>query len=288
MRPGIHDRRAVVLLLVLALVAGAVPIIVLAVSRSTASVQRIRSFDDAAIADDLLVACSAPIRDWLRRDANGVVLSTQSMEPVVPVLSDHFELNGRSIELVATAWDLQGMLPADAVRAGTPLRLSLPEDVRRRLDELTADPAGLDNIHSKDGGRLVFPSLGSDAPAIGACVSTSARLSTQPVVRLNVNTTPATLLENAMRLAGRGGFDEIMERRARGEPGGPPPLPDRELSGSPRVVLVGSSGSWGIRIDIRVGSVRRSWWMVWTRVSGDWLLQRRTPIQWEPHPEHAP
>ncbi len=283
-----HDGRAVVLLLVLALVAGAVPIIVLAVSRSTAAVQRTRSFDDAAIADDLLVACSAPIRDWLRRDANGVVQSTRSTEPVVPVLSDRFEFDGRSIELVTTAWDLQGMLPADAFRAGTPLRLTLPEDVRRRLDELTADPTGLDNIQSRDGGRRVFPSPGPGVTAVGAYVSTSARPSAKPVVRLNVNTTPAPLLENAMRLTGRGGFDEIMERRARGEPGGPPPLPVRELDGSPRVALGGSSGSWGIRIDIRVDSVRRSWWTVWTRVSGDWVLQRRTPILWEPHPEHAP
>lgn len=281
------SRRAVALLLVLALVAGALPIIALAASRSSAAVQLDRSMAEGAIADDLMQAATLPIVDWLRRDAPLVALPPQAEQPMVRVLDDRFELEGRPIEIRVTAWDLQGMLPADAVRAGTPLRLLLPNDVRERVDALEADPDGLDVFAAGDGHRRIFPSPTSHEPALGALVSTSERPSAQPTVRLNVNTTPAALLARALRQAGRGGYEQIMERRAMGQRSGPPPMPEGDRTGSPRIVLAASSSSWGVRIDVRVGSVRRSWWTVWNRVSGDWMLQRRAPILWEPHPEPA-
>lgn len=281
-------RRGVALLLVLALVAGVLPIVALAASRSSAAVQLDRSRFDGAVADDLMQAATLPVVDWLRRDAPLVALPPQAEQPMVRVLDDRFEIEGRPIEIRVTAWDLQGMLPADAVRAGTPLRLLLPKDVRQRVDTLDADPDGLDVFEPHAGERLVFPSPSGQLPSLGALVSTSERPSAQPTVRLNVNTTPAPLLAQALRLAGRGGYEQIMERRAKGQRSGPPPAPEGDRTGSPRIVLTASSSSWGVRIDVRVGSVRRSWWTVWTRVSGDWMLQRRTPILWEPHPEHAP
>jgi hypothetical protein len=281
------SRRAVALLLVLALVAGALPIIALAASRASAAGQLDRSHGDGAIADDLMQAASMPIHDWLRRDAPLVALPPDAAQPMVRILDDRFEVNGRSVTITATAWDLHGMLPADAVRRGTPLRLLLPEDARQRLDDLDTDPDGLDVFEPTAGGRLVFPSPSGRQPSLGALVSTSERPSAQPTVRLNVNTTPAPLLARALRMAGRAGYEQIMERREMGQRSGPPPMPEGDRTGSPRVILAASSSSWGARIDIRVGSVRRSWWTVWTRVSGDWMLQRRTPILWEPHPELA-
>ncbi|MFI4883197.1 MAG: hypothetical protein ACIAQU_11495 [Phycisphaerales bacterium JB064] len=281
-------RRGVALLLVLALIAGVLPIVAFAASRSSAAVQFDRSRFDGAVADDLMQATTLPIVDWLRRDAPLVALPPQSEQPMVRVLDDRFELEGRPVEIIVTAWDLQGMLPADAVRAGTPLRLLLPEDVCPRVDALETDPDGLDMFTTLEGERFVFPSPTAHELALGALVSTSERPSAQPMVRLNVNTTPAPLLAQALRLAGRGGYEQIMERRAKGQRSGPPPAPEGDRTGSPRIVLAASSSSWGVRIDLRVGSVRRSWWTVWTRISGDWMLQRRTPILWEPHPEHAP
>lgn len=282
---AVSSRRAVALLLVLALIAGAMPIIALAASRASAAVQFERSQADGSLADDLMQAASMPIHDWLRRDAPLVALPPDADQPMVRVLDDRFELDGRPVEITATAWDLHGMLPADAVRGGTPLRLLLPEDVRRRLDDLEIDPDGLDAFEPLTGERAVFPSPSNDQLLLGALISTSERPSAQPTVRLNVNSTPAPLLARALRLAGRSGYEQIMERRATGQRSGPPPMPETEQTGSPRILLAASSGSWGIRIDIRVGSIRRSWWTVWTRVSGDWMLQRRTPILWEPHPE---
>ena len=281
-------RRGVALLLVLALVAGVLPIVALAASRASAAVQLDRSQMEGAVADDLMQAATLPIADWLRRDAPRVALAPQAEQPMVRLLNDRFELDGRPVEITATAWDLQGMLPAGAVRAGTPLRLLLPEDVRQLVDALDADPDGLDTFATLHGDRRIFPSPASHVPALGTLLSTAERPAAQPTVRLNVNTTPAPLLAQALRLAGRGGYEQIMERRAMGQRSGPPPTREDDRAGSPRIVLVASSSSWGVRIDLRVGSVRRSWWTVWTRVSGDWMLQRRTPILWEPHPEHAP
>jgi len=281
------SRRAAALLLVLALVAGALPIIALAASRASVAVQSERSQTESALADDLMQATSMPIHDWLRRDAPRVALPPDAVQPMARILDDLFELEGRPVEITATAWDLHGMLPAEAVRQGTPLRLLLPGDVRQRLDELDTDPRGLDMFEPRTGERLIFPSPSSQTLSLGALVSTSERSSAQPTVRLNVNTTPAPLLARALRQAGRSGYEQIMERRAMGQRSGGPPMPEEDRSGSPRIVLAASSSSWGVRIDIRVGSIRRSWWTVWTRVSGDWMLQRRTPILWEPHPEHS-
>ncbi|NRA57222.1 MAG: hypothetical protein HRU13_03780 [Phycisphaerales bacterium] len=281
------SRRGVALLLVLAVVVSVVPVIALAASRANAAVQLDNSRFEAAMADDLMQATSMPIADWLRRDAPQIALPPTASQPMVPVLDDVFELSGTPIDIVVTAWDLQGMLPADVVRSGSPLRLTLSEDVRQRLDDLNEHPDGLDCIAPRRGERLVFPSSIAREPSLGALISTANRPAAQPTVRLNVNTTPAPLLAQALRLAGRGGYDQIMERRAEGKRGGPPPV-TADGRTSRRIVLTASSSNWGIRIDVRVGSVRRSWWTVWTRVSGDWMLRRRVSILWEPHPEAAP
>jgi len=286
-RGPLPSRRAVALLLVLAVIVAIVPVIALAASRANTAVQLDDSRLDAMLADDLMQSASMPIVDWLRRDAPQITLAPSATQPVVPILDDAFDLDGIPVEIAASAWDLQGMLPADAVRAGTPLRLLLPDDVRQRVDALDEHPDGLDDFQPLQGGRLVFPSPVEPQPSLGALVSTANRPSAPPSVRLNVNTTPAPLLAAALRLAGRGGYEQIMERRAEGRRGGPPTAEAEDRS-SRRIELTASSSSWGIRIDVRVGSVRRSWWSVWTRVSGDWMLQRRTPILWEPHPVRTP
>ncbi len=286
--PNVRPHRGAALLLVLALVVATVPVIAIAASRVSVAVQAERSHHDGALADDLVQAASVPILDWLRRDSTRVVLPPGITQPMVAVFDDTFQLSGLQATIRATAWDLHGMLPADAVRGGTPLQLLLADDVRARLGALDVDPAGLDAIPQVAGGRLVFPSPSSAQPALGAMVATAERPSAQPTVRLNANTTPAPLLAQALRLAGRGGFEQIMDRRARGEHGGPPPISRDGGPGGQRVQITSSSESWGIRIDIAIGGVRRSWWTVWTRVSGDWMLQRRTPILWEPHPEPPP
>jgi len=281
-------RRAAALLIVLAIVVAAVPLVAIAAARMSLVTMADRTRDEAALADDLLDASIAPVRDWLRRESYRVVLQIGIAEPMVVVMDDSFELDGTPVRLQLHAWDLQAMLPADVVRSGSPLRLTLPDDVRRRLDGLENDPDGLDVFPTSSDARFVFPMPGIQQPSLGALVSTAGRGRAQPIARLNVNTTPGPLLAQALRLAGRGGFDAIAERRARGERSGPPRSSSADSRGSRRIELTSTSNTWGIRVDIIAGSVRRSWWTVWTRVSGDWMLQRRTPILWEPHPEERP
>jgi len=98
-------------------------------------------------------------------------------------------------------------------------------------------------------------------------------------VWLNVNTAPATLLEDALRLAGLGGFDRVLAARHEGAPASLSLLAsigDNERSAPSR--FVGASPSWGVRIDARVGTVRRSWWEVWVNTSSRWEVAQRLAI----------
>lgn len=85
-------------------------------------------------------------------------------------------------------------------------------------------------------------------------------------VRVNVNTAPMPLVEAALRAAGRGGLDVIRgnrhDGRASNTPSGSPP---RRHGEQRQVLIVGSSDTWALRIDLQVNRTRRSWWCVYER-----------------------
>lgn len=282
------SRRAAALLFVLAFVVAVVPLVTLAATRVSIAAQRHTSHHDAALANDLMDASMLPILDWLRRESARVVLPPEATQPRVTLLDDTILIDQTPVRVRLTAWDLRGMLPIDVARTGSPMSLTLPEDARQRIDGLPDHPSGLDAIPPVSRGRLVFPTPDSADPALGALVHAGRRTSRQPVARLSVNTTPIPLLTQAMRLAGRGGLDQLIQKRTSGERSGVPQLGDTEPERGRRVELTSSSNAWGVRVDITSGATRRSWWTQWTRISGDWMLQRRTPILWEPHPRDTP
>ena len=272
----IPARRAVALLLVVAALAivavGAAALAAMASSARAAS-----SLDRSeAIAGELLVAARAPIDRWLSRDAASTALPPDAAMPATGIVDESWQLDGVEMELRVTAFDQLGMVSWDHARGGSILRLVLPEDVVEAVSETPTEvPAGLDLVAARSG-RRVFPLAPAlepgGPPALGALVSTHA----SSPARINVNTAPAELLEQAFRAAGRGGADAVLASRASGRPAPAPAAASAPTAGSAsgrrerpaavtdawRVELVGSSDAWAFRIDVRAGRLRRSWWEV--------------------------
>lgn len=265
--------------------------------------------DRAAIAaDDLLRASEAPIIAWLESESAQVVLPPEVETPRIGVLHDTWSDGKRAYELLITAWDQDGMVPIKLARSGSPLRMALPTDVRRALDQVQTkadEPPGLDLFVAHLGGIddqiKVFPRSDSTEPIVfvDALNSTSredtdprqhpapdqptllaigAFVSTHSGGRINLNTAPPDLLEQAFRGAGRGGFDFVLASRAEGRSVSLGDLPSSSSSNRTAPQIVGSSSAWSFRIDIRVGPLRRSWWAVYVKSRSTWECVQRLAI----------
>src|SRR5690606_4075768 len=99
--------------------------------------------------------------------------------------------------------------------------------------------------------------------AIGGLLSTHA-------AAINVNTASLPLVEQALRLAGRGGFDLIVASRSQGNQVsiGALPLAAAPPSDTITPKLIASSDVWASRLDARVGSVQRSMWRIYEKSTG--------------------
>ncbi len=303
------SRRGAALLIVLAtliLAAGASVTIAAAASTQRLARQLARH---TLIADDLLRAAEAPIHAWLEAESQKVVLPPDSANPQVEVLHDIFAVDATRYELHITAWDQCGMVPVNAARSGSPLRLALPAEVRRCLDRVTMPEGvapGLDlflPVMEPGGAVSVFPVPANTEPlrfaapgegvpsepappsahgppetaserlAIGSCVATH-----KPGL-ITINTAPAEVLEAALRHAGRGGLEQILAARSEGKLA---PTAERAQTGdvsrgAPQPVA--SSGSWAMRIDVAVGPLHRSWWALYTKSSSaQWECVQRLAI----------
>ncbi len=157
-------RRGAALLIVLAaLILTVTASVSLARLASTTKMQR--TLDRAAIlADDILRATEAPILTWLEHESAQVVLPPEVEAPRIGVLPDTWSDGKVAYELDIIAWDQCGMVPIQLARSGSPLRLALPADVRRALDQVKIkpnEPPGLDlflgRVISTDGDIRVFP-----------------------------------------------------------------------------------------------------------------------------------
>jgi len=265
------------------------------IDRSINAKTQLRS-DHAA---DLLRATEPAIISWLSTDSNGVVLPPDATEPRVDVLADRWSEGDDTIELRITAWDQDGMLPLRVLTERRELLRLCPSRVSETLDSLEIQPNAKPGLDMFGAGYRVLPTpvgdewitfgtdirpatqASSDAdvdfddtPTIGAMIATHP--SNPGVVSLNINTTPIPLLGDVMRLAGRGGIEQIIQARAEGR------VATAERSGrtarqteTTRYEFRTSSGSWAFRIDARVGSVRRVWWEVWTRSGHGWERRQR-------------
>lgn len=301
-RPVDPFRRGVALLIVLAT-------LVLVVTASVSLLQRAvtvrvgREFArNTVAADDLLDAAEAPIRHWLTTTSAGVVLAPDADVPRIEVLHDAWKIDGVTCELRIAAWDQCGMVAATAARSGSPMRSCLPEPVRRVIDRTDLPPGktvGLDLFLAESSGARptpIFPGptaspatwfgIGDDrraappveagtapAAAVGACVATHGGSI------VNVNTAPADLVQAALRAAGRGGIEAILAARAQGRSASVSGLPAAGQRDRTAPRIAGASNAWAMRVDVRVGSVRRSWWSVYvTQRSNQWERVQRLAI----------
>jgi hypothetical protein len=282
------SRRAVALLIVLA--------VLLLVTSATSMLVRaaaIRQLHDRAdraslIADEMLDAAAMPIHRWLRDISTTVVLSPRAEVPAIIILDDRWTAAGLEHELLVTAWDQCGMVSFDSIRRARPLRLAVPSNVLARIDSTRSAlmaRTGLDELPGADSltheaGPYPSSPTGAqvrDEQAIGAFIS----MHHPSAECINVNTAPMTLLEEAIRLAGRGGVESILAARRAGRTtsiGDLPVRTDRPPSQA-TIRLASASVAWGIRIDIRVGPIRRSWWAVYARQRRQrWECIHRVPI----------
>ena len=306
-------RRGAALLIVLAaLILTVTASVSLAGLASTLKMQR--KLDRAAIAaDDLLLATEAPIIAWLESKSAQVVLPPEVESPRIGVLHDTWTDGEVAYEVDITAWDQNGMLPIKLARYGSALRQALPIDVRRALDRVKTKPdeqPGLDlflaHVDATDNEMSVFPRSDSTVPlvfvdafsptdreyehphqpsksqptplAIGAFVATHSGADSGGEGRINVNTAPPEVVEQALRAAGRGGLEVVLAARAEGRSVPLADLPSSSSSNRTAPQMVGSSSAWSFRIDIRVGPLRRSWWAVYVKSRSTWECVQRLAI----------
>ncbi len=303
-------RRGVALLVVLAsLVLAMSAAGILVRVASTAKVRRTVA-RQTAIADELLQALDAPIRAWLASKSGSIVLPPDVSTPEIGVLHDTWMAESMKVELEITGWDQCGMVPLRVGRSASPLRLAVPTEILDVLDRMKPDSLeapGLDVL-----GHLVrptdevdvFPAVAAMQPVVfgepagGAAeesgaspgsptprrIAIGAFVSTHNTDRINVNTAPLDLVDEALRAAGRGGLEQIEAARDEGrrfELGAAPPPSSPPGQGAPEIV--DSSSAWAFRIDLSVGaehglSIHRSWWAVYTRNKSAWELTQRLAI----------
>jgi hypothetical protein len=255
-----------------------------------ASTDRLRkSFNDRTLmADELLHASEAAIMHWLQEQSANALLPPDALLPAIEVLHDIIVTDRDSITIKIWAFDQCGMAPLEAVQAGLPIRLALPQEVMIAVDALTIDEKenlGLDLFSLPDGDDAselrIFPLCGESEPVtVGKSqpspfqkiqepvqtVCVGAHVATHNKSFINVNTAPIDLIDAAMRTAGRSGVEQIQVARAQGKPAVAPQTTSTNKD-SDRIQIVGTSTIWSFRCDIFGGPRKRSWWMVYTKGS---------------------
>jgi len=249
---------------------------------------------DRSNADWLLASAERRIDHWLTHKAASVVLPTDVTGPSVAITHDIIVIDeNTSAEILITAWDQLGMIPMSHVVSGSPLRTLVPSEFLSTLDAAMDgddEKIGLDLFIQSDEQHVipvrVFPEALPGATVVfGADRQASARVQTTRTQDLhvmgafiathpggeapaiNVNTAPVSLVEHALRMAGRSGIDLIVHARMEGKPAPIADLLVLETDGADdsRIRLAGESRCWAFRVDLRVNRVQRSWWLVYER-----------------------
>lgn len=240
-------------------------------------------------ADDLLLAVEQPILHWLETKSGSVVLPPDVDEPAVNILHDRLYVGEEQFDVTITAWDQCGMVSPRLLRSGSPVRSAVPGAVVQCVDRVEAPTETvwgldlfMDEADDVPDRCAVFPRPAVTAPivfgeplaesgefdrpadaerpsAVGAWVATHG----QEAPRINVNTAPPEVLEAVMRLAGRGGLDQIITARQEGEPVSLGSLPEGHDREAHMPDLVSRSSAWSFRIDLTIGPWQRSWWVVY-------------------------
>ena len=281
-------RHGVALLLVLAMIVLIVPVAVGFSQRALLARLEERHSGQGHIADSIRAQLeSGPIQHWLSAESGKVVLPVEAPSSRVDILHEQWQFDDCPYEVRVTAWDQCGMTPWSSIVGGSPLHTAIPGGILKRvnaanvadaamvgLDQFSLDPSELNRAAL----RSAFPSPDeNDVLSVGAWIATHP---VGPNGAINVNTAPLPLVEAAMAAASRGGIEIILAARSDGRVAPLPRTLERDTSvgadNAPR--LVGSSSCWSVRIDVRVGSMQRSWWTVYRQVSGRWECVQRLVI----------
>lgn len=272
---GVPRRGVALLLVLLALAACMTTLVSLAAVASHARALRTAAID-AAQCDDLRQGAEGAIAVWLERSSATVSLPPDATVPSIQVIDVQWRIGRTRVEMVIAAFDECAMVPWQSVRDGSGVGVSLPSEIVNAVSACPASqPPGLDLVvdqWTEVEDRAVYPRQGQPLPGVGALVATH---NTVPPT-INLSTAPRPSVESALLVAGRSGLDAIMQARREGRVA---PLPP-SIAGADqaRVRLVSSSNAWAFRIDLRVGTVRRSWWEVFVRDRTGWNLEQRLAI----------
>ncbi|MCC6910310.1 MAG: hypothetical protein IT430_20440 [Phycisphaerales bacterium] len=284
-------RRGVALLLALAMIVLIVPVALGFTQRALLAGMDERVSEQGQVADSIRTQLEAgPLQNWLSTESGKVALPVEAPTPRVDVLHEHWEFDDCEYEVRITAWDQCGMAPWEVIATGSPLRAAVPARILERARPVASDrprskPLGLDQVaqFTLDAGGPVLPSA-FPSPDERDASSPGAWIATHPVGEygsINVNTAPLPLIQAAFGQSGRGGIELILAARREGRVGPLPAAVVAEDAGAQlnaKVQLIGASACWALRIDVRVGLVRRSWWSVYRQSSGRWECVQRLVI----------
>jgi hypothetical protein len=250
----------------------------------------------SALASDVVFGAETICLRWLRNESEKVVLGPDAQVPAVAVADERLSVVAdREVTVRIVAWDQCGLVPAEFAARASPLKLVLPNAIARAGELLSraAAPRGLDQLATAGGPVSAFPQVdlarSSEAgglktvPKSSTLESPGAWIGVRPLAKdgapaaINVHTARKDVLDAALRDAGRGGLDTILAARADGRQaalagagaGG------SDAAGNASVVLVGASDTWAFRIDVTVGAVRESWWVVFARGGGGFQRAQR-------------
>jgi hypothetical protein len=267
------ERGAALLLVVVTIVVVSTAAVSLARIATTAKMRR--RFDLASLmAGDLATQADTVARRFLAERAPSVVLPVDVSEPRVAVLADTWDAGPTRLSMTVTAFDLCGMIPLDAARDVWILRGILAPEYRRAVDRLDTKflPRGLDQLGSSVPPIATFPTPREVAPSLGALISMHSS------GKINSATAPMPLLDAAMRLNAASGLDAILAARSKNQMPTMPAVGSVPVPPRGSVVVVAGSDGWAVRVDLGVGPIRRSWWLVYQQTTASWKCVQRLAI----------
>jgi hypothetical protein len=223
---------------------------------------------------------------WLEQESREVVIDPDLPAPMVRLLDESFWLRGKQVRITLTAWDQHGMLPRTTVAQSTALRSLADRLGLDRVDLTETESPGIDLMPAGSFPRADYPT------APGGMISThnpppgAERRRDGSIASINVNTTPEPLLRALFEDLDRGDIDQVLGRRRSGERAEIHSSSTATGGGDP-VRLVGSSGCWSVRTDVRItgpgndgggGGASASIWSVYSLRGGAWIREQRLVI----------
>lgn len=184
------------------------------------------------------------------------------------------------------------LIPREFARQHLILSQGTDNGVERLAVTKTSDPAAVFNVGVRLSTRIETQLANGESIAQliddvyerhanaddHAAHDTSDELTSGGGGRINVNTAPREVVEQALRAAGRGGLELVLAARVEGRSVSLGDLRVSSSSSRAAPQIIGSSFAWSFRIDVQVGPLRRSWWAVYMKARSTWECVQRLAI----------